>query len=343
MNKTFFTTQRNQSIEICKLIASLFIIFLHSPLPGSLGNIMDCFSRFAVPFFFAVSGYFNFNTDAKTVFRRIKHIVKLSLYAFLFYLLWYSVRSISYGGTIPVLFNSIFTIDKLLNWLILNLHPLSDHLWYLSAILYCYFIFWIYTYFFRKRTSNTSLYLLGFALLSGMLLLDGPISTYIMYIPHYIYRNAWFMGLSAFILGIFLCEYRTRIINLLHLTNRKLVFLIIFGSLLSLLQNRIVGMAEISLGAIITASALILFCLMNPEIPISASIVKQFISRSGTYSTTVYIIHLAVIDFYCTHFQSKFSDLLGTIEAYLRPVFIFIISLLIAVILDNRKRAQKSN
>lgn len=47
---------RNQSMDLAKLIASFFVVFLHVPFPGQIGQIIGCLARFAVPLFFILAG-----------------------------------------------------------------------------------------------------------------------------------------------------------------------------------------------------------------------------------------------------------------------------------------------
>ena len=47
---------RNETLECCRILAAVFVVFLHVPFPGLLGKTVNCLARFAVPLFFAISG-----------------------------------------------------------------------------------------------------------------------------------------------------------------------------------------------------------------------------------------------------------------------------------------------
>lgn len=51
--------QRNQAMECFKMIAAVLVVILHVPFPGKWGGIVTCLANFAVPVFFAITGYFN--------------------------------------------------------------------------------------------------------------------------------------------------------------------------------------------------------------------------------------------------------------------------------------------
>ena len=58
--------QYNYCLDFMKGIACLFVVWMHCEFPGKTGVIVQAISRFCVPFFFMVSGYFCVNMS-KTV------------------------------------------------------------------------------------------------------------------------------------------------------------------------------------------------------------------------------------------------------------------------------------
>ena len=60
--------QRNQNIDFFKGIACILIVFIHAPFPEFFGDyIIKPIARFAVPFFFMVSGYFLYHSNYTVV------------------------------------------------------------------------------------------------------------------------------------------------------------------------------------------------------------------------------------------------------------------------------------
>lgn len=52
--------QYNYNIDFIKGIACMFVVFMHCEFPDIMGTAVQAVSRFCVPFFFMVSGYFCF-------------------------------------------------------------------------------------------------------------------------------------------------------------------------------------------------------------------------------------------------------------------------------------------
>lgn len=58
--------QRNQTLECCRILAAVFVVFLHVPFPGTVGKTVNCLARFAVPLFFAISGWFSYGAEGES-------------------------------------------------------------------------------------------------------------------------------------------------------------------------------------------------------------------------------------------------------------------------------------
>lgn len=96
------TQQYNFCLDFIKGIACIFVVFMHCEFPGLMGTAVQAISRFCVPFFFMVSGYFCFHpltqkfnsapeyaelgSKWQIVRKKVIHIAKITFYASLFYL-----------------------------------------------------------------------------------------------------------------------------------------------------------------------------------------------------------------------------------------------------------------
>lgn len=69
---------RNRTFDLFKWAAALFVLLLHVPFPGDVGGTVRMFARWAVPFFFMVSGYFTYGAvqrqDAGRLLRRMRRL-----------------------------------------------------------------------------------------------------------------------------------------------------------------------------------------------------------------------------------------------------------------------------
>ena len=60
-------TQKNNTLELLKLFASYMVVFIHVFFHGNAGIAVDALARFAVPFFFLVSGYYSYQVSCEKI------------------------------------------------------------------------------------------------------------------------------------------------------------------------------------------------------------------------------------------------------------------------------------
>ncbi|MBQ9116765.1 MAG: acyltransferase family protein [Clostridia bacterium] len=73
---------------VLKLFASYMVVFIHIPFAGQMGIVMPTLARFAVPFFFLISGYFSYQISPEKIVKRIKNILTLYVFATVCYTLF---------------------------------------------------------------------------------------------------------------------------------------------------------------------------------------------------------------------------------------------------------------
>ena len=130
--------QYNYCLDYFKGLACVFVVFMHCEFPGYFGTIVQAISRFCVPFFFMVSGFFCYNAErslSRPDFKRkINHIGRIVIWSSLFYLVWLLIQLSLFGGK-----SVAVTIPNIAAFLLLNLPiGISSHLWFLFALLYVY-------------------------------------------------------------------------------------------------------------------------------------------------------------------------------------------------------------
>lgn len=59
--------QYNYCMDFLKGIACILVVFIHVKFPGDFGQAVQAIARFAVPFFFMVSGYYCYRSDYQGV------------------------------------------------------------------------------------------------------------------------------------------------------------------------------------------------------------------------------------------------------------------------------------
>lgn len=324
---------RNQAMECCKMAAAILVVFLHVRFPGEAGRFIERTVCFAVPIFFAITGYFNYGANHAAVARRMKHILWLYLVAvgvdlavrvfaaayvgddILHYLIWYFPRP-----------------EEWANLLVFHAAPRGGQLWYLIALCLCYAVLWLYVRFFGEETVDyRPLYGVGMALFSVLLALGILAPAAGMDMPYLLYRNGYFVGLPMFIFGIFIHQYQERILKNYQLTTKKLIGLTLLGGILGIFQGYTVGMGQMPLGTVIEVAALMMLLVSHPVLIDHGGIWTAVVSKFGSWSTYIYLFHLTVYERYVQFFQDPLAAAFPKAEPCLRPVIIAIVSLLVAV------------
>lgn len=129
-------------------LACIAIVFLHcSGYTGLAGDLVNLGSRFAVPFFCMVSGFYLFNPKApitekaQRMRRKIRHIFWMTVAVSLLYLGYLVVsRKLLDGASVKGMWIEYFNLRNTVMWLLFNRVSFASHLWFLYALLYVYLI-----------------------------------------------------------------------------------------------------------------------------------------------------------------------------------------------------------
>lgn len=332
-------TERNQSMEVCKLIAAVFVVIIHVPFPGKLGGFTTCLARFAVPMFFAISGYFSFQADCEKLAGRIKRMFYLNVAATLLYAVWGCCKAVYYEGSAWMYLRANLNTASVMKWLLLQVNPFGGHLWYLTAALIGYLVLWVYVRFSDgEKIHYQPLYIVSTALL-GVCLACGELAAVVdVEVPYILYRNAWFFGLPMFSMGIFLREYQERIIAKFGLSARRLMGLFLVGMLVSVMQWRGVGVGELPVGMVLAVPALLLLMATHPHITGPSERLAKVVSTFGSMSTTIYVIHLLLSEVY-TMLSSRYGSTLTAAEQDTRAaVAVICASVAVSVLWEGIRR-----
>lgn len=327
--------QRNQSMEVCKLLAAGFVVFLHARFPDAVGKLTDCISRCAVPLFFMISGYFNYGSDSKTVGRRMRHAVSLVLWGSLADIVLGCVLSELSTGSFLGYFRAALPEWRVLTgWLLLQAHPFGGHLWYLNALVICYLFLWGYVRFREEgKTDYGGLYTVSFVLFTGLFLIDvvSPVLNDYSYYP--LVHTAWFLGIPMFGAGLFLGEHRERLIRVFGLHDGKLLLIFAAGIGINVLQMYTYGLGILPFGCIFAVPALLLYLAEHPVVWQTEK-GKKLAVKCGVWSSWIYILHIQVINYYDKLFRPWVAAVLGETEPWLRPLIALAASVAAAVLTE---------
>ena len=190
--------ERRYQLDALKAICAFFVVCLHAPFPGVVGEYINVLSRMAVPIYFIITGYFYSDIQKRgRQEQQIRKILKLVLLANLIYLIWDGLYAMISAN--PGFFLEKFTFHHLLDFLIFNDSPLASHLWYLGALLYALSLLWLAD----KWHCRKFLYYAAPLLLIGDLVF-GKYSLLIFKreFPVLLVRNFLFVGLPYLCIGM---------------------------------------------------------------------------------------------------------------------------------------------
>lgn len=291
--------QRNETLECCRILAAVFVVFLHVPFPGLMGKTVNCLARFAVPLFFAISGWFSYGAKPEKLLRRMGKILLLEAVG-----IGLTVLSKGFRVGLP-------GADALVKWLLLNVDPFAGHLWYLSAMAYCYGFLWLYTLC-GKRKNYLPLYVLSAVLLACHFAMGNFADVTGIQVDYTLYRNAWFFGIPMFSMGLFLREFAGK------LPRQGKWAALILGFGLSLAERWILGPSDLPVAMPLAVAAMLLLTAEHPALPENRPMLRRAAARFGTMSTVVYLVHLII------------SEALPLENPMLRPLAVAALSLMTA-------------
>lgn len=317
----------NYCLDFLKGIACIFVVFMHCEFPGLTGIGVQAISRFCVPFFFMVSGYYCFQpfkdgekllADNKLrIKKKTMHIGKITLYASLFYLAFVLIQQLIIHNQ-----DLSLTIKELIYWIIFNEPKVVAHqYWFLFALLYAYAFYGVLEHFNLRRFEYilaAILFLVYFFLAQGMHIAG-------FHISNCFYRNWLVEAFPFFMVGHWIHENQEKI----NTTNRVLLIVIAIFTLTCLLERYLLGRDfGVNICTIPQVFALFVYGVKNP------SRHEGLLQRLGRdCSMLVYVFHPAVwhtMD--GVYYNRGLSDNLFAL--YMKPLLVLGFSILLAMMFN---------
>ena len=314
--------QRNQSLDVLKGIACIAIVLMHCKFPGIFGEIINAMTRWSVPLFFAVAGYFSYRATLESCLKKVRHIFNITIVVTSIYVVYTGIAQLL-AGTLKEYCHAEFTLKNLGVFIFFN-RPLIafGHLWFLYSLLYVYVIYALYLFTFKKMRIYwliPVLYSVHLFLAYGSYLFGHPLS-------NTFYRNFLFFGLPSFLLGMWVREKIEKMESARILQYGRVGGFIALGFIaLSAVERIVIGRGfDMHICSLVALVGLLYFA--------SADLAGKFslLNVIGVkYSLTVYVVHWGVFraldDVYIA---VGISD--NTVVQWLRPIVAVCISLLIA-------------
>ena len=333
MNESTGIKKQYDLINAMRFIAAFFVVAIHVHFPGSFGNGVIAIARFAVPFFFMVSGFFSYYAD-KTVIpgkmkHKMKHVLVLLLGSISLYFVYYAATN-AMNGSFGKFLKSIFSFKSLAAFFIFNHPPFAEHLWFLSALLYVYIVFYVFT---KTGFDKKCAFLIPVLSIGGVLFREvkeifPDFASHAGFLNQaFLYRNFVFVGLPFFLMGYFIRIYADKMTE--KLSDSLLIVLMLFGTAEAVLVDAFHTQKSVYLGTILAVFAFFVFMLKledKVKVPVLASL-------GAKYSLYIYIFQVLVIYVVKTAGEvipivGKGLDLLNSVM----PIVIFILTLAVSVV-----------
>lgn len=335
--------KQNYFLNFWKGLACFGVVFFHTRFPNySLDGILQTMFRWAIPLFFMVSGYYCYNEDRHTLEKKMKkkitHIFWINLIGCSYYfLVQLAIGAFgkSHGGWQNIMgqIKILFTTKNILIWLIFNQDPFVNIMWFTSALLYCYLIFWGINHFNLYKVFYILIpILIAIHMLVGNLLWKFGIEMDKVY-----FRNFLLFGIPFFMYGNFIHKHQKVFMEKCNINVCR--GLMCSGLLLGIAEWFLVARKELYIGSILLVTGIFIMTLHKPE-----NSKKSFWTKIGSeYSLIVYIFHYSLI-IVLNRFAVSIiyrDDIIGMAFWYIRPFLVFGVSVVVAIIFTKCSKYLK--
>lgn len=346
--KSMERSNDNGFIYTIKFIACLFVITIHAPFPGTFGDVVFALSRFAVPFFFAISGRFllvkrdgsyagNTTEIRKFTKDRLIKLLKITAIVYACYLIFSLCYFLSKGWTFGYWLHDKFNAYETRTFFLFNsgryIYDESyvfDHLWYLFALIYVYILIIIFAPVLRKWYKWLIVLLLGLLFFGEILQTVYPIRPFDISISTwYILRNWLFVGMPFVLIGIVFADSTLKRKNDLGEDNYKEkvkallprnLLMLVLGCALSIIEKFVFGSKEVYIGSVIMVLAL----LKISECGINSTSALNFLGKRA--SSLIYFYHVMIISTLDILSQ---NGIIPSYTMWQKPILVMVLAILI--------------
>ncbi|MBR4673558.1 MAG: acyltransferase [Victivallales bacterium] len=307
--------KHNYCIDFIKGCACILVVFMHCEFPGRLGMAIQAVSRFCVPFFFMVSGYFAYTEKIYSAWRKIIHIGQITLFASLFYIIVAIVKHFVCGTSLA------FSLQDVGIWFLSN-KPIiiPGQLWFLYALMYDYVLYAIVV---RLRLQKVAYWMIPLLFIAYFIMAQGAYLCGIK-LPNF-YRNFLIEGFLFFMLGNWLHRNEEKASRLLN--DRILCSLVAVSTILCLVERCFLG-RDFGVNLFTFPQVIFLFILgMRNSTKFDTHLLTDIGAKLSMY---VYILHMFVWKEVVNRTYRLFHISDNCLALYFKPILVLLLTLLIS-------------
>lgn len=321
--------KRLQSFDVVKAFACMAIVVLHfrQVNTSGLSICIQALTRFAVPTFLMISGFFLFGAvDERRACRALRKIVLIVLSASVFYLFFHTV----FVGWTMNSCAKIFSRAHVLEFFFTNRPFVYLHLWYLGALIYCYITVLLLWSSWGKRLLCCALpfLLIGMAFSQEFKEAAPIVPSIRVAVDFWVWWGHiyLFRALPFFVSGFLLAAIKSKLANVPRI-ELVCILMALLGCVSSLLEAFFIKSKDVQfyIGSYVTALALVAWASQCQK---SCFGVLSYIGLR--LSLLVYILHIAVGNMYNRYLAHACDGAL--IKSTLRPLGVLLCTLIVSQI-----------
>ena len=297
---------RIHSIDVMRVVMAFLVVAIHWPFDGKAGDVFVTFGKSAVPFFLVVCGYFLYREDNAEMMKRL---IKQTKRMFVFYVL----ANVFYAGLFALMsqkmdgslaeFKACFQKKPLMDFLLYNFSPFSEHLWYLGCLLYALIILIVLNKF----------KVLKYAMFASPALIAVYVILAHRGVEFYQLRNAIFIGLGYTMSGMLIRRFEKKILGIKYLWAILLaLFAICSAAGIYEINHYEQGTGVPFIASEILTYVIVLLCLRFPNFG-AGTFAEKF---GRECSLPIYIMHMAVLWLFVMTDNTKFFGNYGAVAIF---------------------------
>ena len=316
------------SIDVMRIVMAFLVVAIHLPFDGKAGSVFITYGKTAVPFFLVVCGYFLYRDDSQEMMKRLlKQTKRILIFFIASNVVYAGLRAIyvrvttgSFAGM-----SECFTPKALMDFLLYNFSPFSEHLWYLGSLLYALVIMLVLNKIKALKFFMflAPIFVAGYVVLSHLGIGEG-----------YQLRNAVLVGLGYTMMGMLIRRFEKKILD--HKATAPILWALFIACCVTAiveLNTYEKGTAVPFVSCEILIYLIVLLCLKYPDL--GKNTFAEWLGREC--SLPVYILHIAVMYLMLATKNDGFFGKYGAVTVFIITAVIAALYKKIKIAVTDRK------
>ena len=301
------------SIDVMRIVMAFFVVAIHVPFADKAGDVFITYGKTAVPFFLVICGYFLYRDDngemMKRLIKQTKRIFFLFVTANLFYAAFFALFVRVKEGSFVSL-KECLTAKALTDFLLYNMSPFCEPLWYLGSLLYALLIMLLLN---KLKVLKFAMFIAPILVAAYVVLSHLGIGTPVQL------RNAILVGLGYTMMGMLIRRFEKKILgSKVAAPVLWILFVICCITAIVELNGYKQGIAVPFVSCEVLVYVIALLCLKYPDF--GKGTFAEWLGHEC--SLTVYIIHMAVLQLIIMTGNDGFFGKYGAVTVFVTATVI---------------------